>query len=738
MNALKNSSSPYLRQHATNPVDWLPWSEEAITRARNEQKPILLSVGYSTCYWCHVMEREVFENPSIATVMNRDFINIKVDREEHPDIDAIYMVARQLMKQEGGWPNNVFLTPELKPFFGGGTFGPEDAYGRPGFPRLLESLHKAWTERRDECEAYAQQVAEATDQLLSHPGKPEDAPPPAELPTALFQHLSDVFDGRAGGFYQSPKFPHETYLMFLQAYYRATGNMEALNMVSHTLARMAAGGLYDHVGAGFHRYAVDKDWMVPHFEKMLYNQALLALTYTEQFAFTNDPYLSDIARSILDVTCGPFSSPDGGFYSAIDAETDGVEGAYYAFTADEIEGALNEGELGFFTEFYTLAEIPAFPGHKHPQGQVIHARKPLMYAAAERGIPYTELAALSGVVFNKLLELRNARKAPRLDDKIIVSWNGLMIHAYARGADMFQREDYADRAEQAARFLLKQCRFEDGTLTHIHAGGKAHLPAMLEDYAYLIAGLLALARASNKKEWLTAALALEEEATRLLYDEARGCFYSSREGAITPVRIQSGDDNALPSPNAVMLQNFLSFHALTKNETYKARAQQLFDAFRGRMTDVRQLPEYATLLAGGLKLFATAEVVNMVEEKGPDVVFCNAELQPADPVPGSECTVLVTLTIQEGWEIGAHIRQIEHWLPLQVDVRGVGVESILSAEFSQPVVSRENRPVYRGSMTIKLRLRLKDQPRGPLSVHISFQPCREGLCALPVYRTLTL
>jgi uncharacterized protein len=340
-----------LRQHAHNPVFWHPWGREAIERARTENKPILLSIGYASCYWCHVMEREVFQNLSIASTMNQMMINIKVDREERPDLDEIYMVARQLMTHEGGWPNNVFLTPDLKPFYAGGTFAADESSGRPAFPRILEWVNYSWTTQEQEVRGMAQQI---TDSMKPHliftpPSEKALSTPNVHTQAAeLFSMLKQFHDGRSGGFFQAPKFPHECLLSFLLGYYENTNsseqafetNVEAIDMVTKSLQKMAAGGMYDHVGAGFHRYAIDKDWLVPHFEKMLYNQAMLARVYTDAARLTGNEYFADIAKSVLDMVRGPFTDASGAFYSSFDAEVNEIEGAYYSWKPEQLQSIL--------------------------------------------------------------------------------------------------------------------------------------------------------------------------------------------------------------------------------------------------------------------------------------------------------------------------------------------------------------------------------------------------------------
>ena len=599
-NKLLHSSSPYLRQHAHNPVFWYPWGQEALARAKAEDKPILLSIGYSTCYWCHVMEREVFENLSIASLMNRSFINIKVDREEHPQLDDIYMTARQLMTHEGGWPNNLFLTPDLKPFYAGGTYGANDAYGKPGFPRLIEWLGSTWQTKREEVERIADETKQLMQNFMVHAQSTETSsvslPQKVEL---LQQSLAKHFDAVSGGFFKAPKFPHETYLQFLLAHYEQTNNVQSLDMAAFSLGKMAAGGIYDQVGCGFHRYAVDKDWLVPHFEKMLYNQALLARCYTDAARLTGNAYFADIAKGICEFVAAPFTDGNGAFYAAIDAETDEVEGAYYAWTSEEIESLLTPDEVVFFVAHFGLADIPAFPGHKHPEGQALILRKPLFEAALEKNMPYEELAGMAGQTLNKLLAARNMRQSPERDEKIIVSWNGLMIDALAHAGGVFAMPDYIARAEKAARFILEFAIDNDGNLRRTVTAGRAEHYATLEDYAFLIKGLLTLHDATHNKAHLESALQLAEQVEARFADTTPGYFFTQATDHVL-IRAKAGDDSTLPSANAVMAHNYLTLHKLTQKANWREKAVSLIEYFL--KSDSLAWPEYCTMLSVALAL----------------------------------------------------------------------------------------------------------------------------------------
>lgn len=740
-NKLIHSSSPYLRQHAHNPVFWYPWGREAIEQARAEQKPILLSIGYSTCYWCHVMEREVFENLSIASLMNRSFINIKVDREEHPHLDEIYMVARQLMTHEGGWPNNVFLTPDLKPFYAGGTFGPDDAYGKPSFPRLLEWLTYLWTTQREETRSTAHDILNAMRPHLLF-NKQEDAnakPAPAQMYAMLRQY----YDGRAGGFFQAPKFPHESYLQFLLGLYEYGDQQDALDMATHSLGKMAAGGIYDHVGCGFHRYAVDKEWYVPHFEKMLYNQAQLARVYTDAARLTGNAYFADIARSVLDFVSGPLTSGTGVFYSGIDAETDGVEGAYYAWSAQELESMLSPEEVQFFTRFYALADIPAFPGHKHVEGQALIARKPLDVAAQEHRVPYVQLAAMTAQIMNKLLVRRNLRQPPRLDDKIIVAWNGLMIDAFAHAGKVFGHASYIERAAKAAGVLLEHAIDRDGKLRRIYAHGRAQMEATLEDHAYLIKGLLTLGRVTSDTQWMDAAVSLISRVEEGFGDKQAPGYFFTEESEFTLIRTKNGDDSAMPNANAVMLHNFIDAFEIAGEAKYLSQAKSLADYFL--QGNAKIMIEFATLSHAALRLEAIAQgkaqkipvelngsIANsqVIEEESLRVT---ARLSPGTAKPGDICDLLLDVHIKEGWRIQANIVNQPDLVPTQLDVQGDGVE-LLSV--SSPPPSQKTQPegapllVFEGFIPIVARLRLSPAQgaRPAVRAMLRFQPCFGTSC----------
>lgn len=721
---------------------WYPWGPKAIELARVQNKPILLSIGYSTCYWCHVMEREVFENVSIAQLMNQHFINIKVDREEYPELDEIYMVARQVMTHEGGWPNNVFLTPDLKPFFAGGTFPAADTQGKASFPRLLEWLNYAWQTQAGDVRRTAEEVMDAMQRFLVFaPAEKKEAKDSRALAAQLFLDMKKHHDAQSGGFFQAPKFPHEHYLKFLLSYHERTGETQALDMALLSLRKMAGGGIYDHVGCGFHRYAVDKEWYVPHFEKMLYNQAMLARLYTDAARITGNPWLTDIARSILEFVRGPLTDAGGAFYSALDAETDGVEGEYYAWAAGELQQLLTPEETAFLTTFYALADIPQFPGHKHTQGQALIARRPLDEAAAAQGMPYAQLAAMAGQLMNKLLAARNVRKAPRLDDKIIVGWNGLMIDAFAHAGKTFARPEYVETAASAAGFLLEHLIDKDGRLCRAFADGRAGIPATLEDYACLIKGLLSLHAANNAPQWLEAAVSLAAHADELFFDAAHPGYFFTELSEYLPLRIKSPDDSTLPNANAIMIENLNALHAATGDASYRERAEAMRDFFLGQERMLLEMTGMVTAAMGMEPRTAAGVPATPAKEAAKQEDISENIVSVVAALSGSELTV--TLNIKGGWHINAHRVLHSALIPTQVDVQGEGVmvEEML---YPDPV-KKADALLYEGVINITARLQLLPPQAGgdkknrtPLTVRVRFQPCRDGVCRAVTDLSLTI
>ncbi|HWE53018.1 MAG TPA: thioredoxin domain-containing protein [Bryobacteraceae bacterium] len=573
-NRLLLEKSPYLQQHAHNPVDWFPWGEEAFEKSRRENKPIFLSIGYSTCHWCHVMEHESFENEATAELMNRWFVPIKVDREERPDIDRIYMSYVQATTGGGGWPMSVWLTPDLKPFVGGTYFPPDNRYGRAGFPLVLQRVAEAWQNDRETIVESSHAVME---QLRSQAAA-SSAAGPGHVETAVFDtafnQFRRSFDSKLGGFGSAPKFPRPSVHNFLLRYWKRTANPEARDMVVETLVAMERGGIHDQLGGGFHRYSVDEYWFVPHFEKMLYDQAQLVVSYLEAFQITGEPALATAARRTLDYVMRDMTAPGGGFYSAEDADSaidhahpsQKSEGFFYIWAWDEVEALLGPEETARIAARYGMEKNGNVTNDPHGE----FTGRNILFQA-EPGTP--------GEAERILFDARAKRPRPHLDDKILTSWNGLMISAFAKGAAILHESKYVDAARAAADFLLATMLQQDGSLLRRFRDGDAAIPGMLEDYAFLVQGLLDLYESTFAFRYLAAAIAIAGKQSELLEDPAGGFFTSSHADASSLIRMKDDYDGAEPSGNAVALMNLLRLHRITGREDFEASARRLIAVF---------------------------------------------------------------------------------------------------------------------------------------------------------------
>ena len=585
-NRLAGETSPYLLQHAHNPVDWYPWGPGALARARAEDKPIFLSIGYSACHWCHVMEHESFEDPEIATLMNKYFVNIKVDREERPDLDQIYMAAVQAFNNgQGGWPMSVFLTPDLKPFYGGTYYPPTDSRGMPGFPRVLRELHRGWVERRGDVD----QIAGRMTEHLRETGEalPSDGPLNTALLDQATRALGRAFDPTHGGFGPAPKFPHPMDLKVLLRQHARTGDAHALHMVRHTLDKMARGGIYDHLGGGFARYSTDARWLFPHFEKMLYDNALLASVYLEAYQATRDPAFARVARETMDYVLGRMTDPEGGFYSTEDADSEGVEGKYYVWTLAEITEVLGPDRARTFAYVHDVTETGNWE-HKN----ILNLPKTLAQASKLLGRPEDELRAELDEDRARLLAVRDRRVPPGKDTKVLTSWNGLMIAALAEGGRVLKDARYLEAARRAAAFVLDRMRAGDGRLLHTYKDGQAKLNAYLDDYADLIDGLTRLYETTGEPRWMTSALELAGVMIAEFEDaEHGGFFYTGESHEALIARQRDFLDNATPSGNAMAATALLRLGALTGRD-------DLAEAGRKTLEAVQVVMERAPMAAG--------------------------------------------------------------------------------------------------------------------------------------------
>ena len=563
-NRLINETSPYLLQHAENPVDWYPWGEEALGRARADDRPILLSIGYSACHWCHVMERESFENEDIAVLMNDNFVNIKVDREERPDLDAVYMEAVQMMTGSGGWPMTVFLTPEGRPYYGGTYFPPEDRGGMPGFPRLLAAASQAYHTNKGEIERVTRQLAEQMGRTGQMPRG--FTPLTTEVMHNAYSQLATQFDHLNGGFGSAPKFPQPMTPEFLLRYHRHGFNARALEMVELTLQKMAYGGMYDQVGGGFHRYSTDAYWLVPHFEKMLYDNALLARLYLHAWQVTGNPLYRRITEETLDYVLREMTDPAGGFYSAQDADSEGVEGKFFVWTPDELRSLLGE-DADLVMGYYGVTERGNFEG-----ANILNVPRPPEEYASQRGVSEDDLSAAVQRARAVLLDVREQRIHPLLDDKVLTSWNGLMLRSFAESGAALGRPDYLDAASRNADFLLATMRGPDGRLLRTWRNGEAKLNGYLEDYACLADGLLSLHEATLEPRWLQEAVSLADEMNALFWDDPVGGFYDTGSDHETLViRPRDVFDNAQPCGGSVAADVLLRLGVITGNDDYSSK-----------------------------------------------------------------------------------------------------------------------------------------------------------------------
>jgi len=616
-NRLAGESSPYLLQHQFNPVDWYPWGEEALERARREDKPILLSIGYSACHWCHVMERESFENAAIAALMNDRFVNIKVDREERPDLDTIYMNAVQMLTGSGGWPLTVFLTPSGEPFFGGTYFPPEDRYGRPGFPRVLEGISRAYRESRDDVERSTQQLRDGLAKLSSFVEKPDALQPEtvARAAERLLQHC----DPEHGGIGDAPKFPNAPVLALFLREWQATKRPELLTAVTQALDGMARGGIYDHLAGGFHRYSVDAQWLVPHFEKMLYDNAQLVPLYLDAFVATGDPRYREVAVETLEYLLREMTHPEGGFYSTQDADTDGEEGLTYLWRYEEIGRLLDEDEAAIFRRYYQVDEV----GNFAEPGQTV--RRSILNVKLTRDelarLFRRERADVDAVLQRarrKLLAARALRPQPGLDDKILTSWNALAIRAFVRGATVLDEERYLAAATRAAAFLDHRLTTADGRLLRTWKDGRARYPAYLDDHAFVAAARLDLFEATGDVAHLDVARRLGKILLDDFADpEHGGFFFTARDHESLVDRPKAIFDGSLPSGNAVAIESLLRLASLTGDEASRAAAERALRLFGAQMEK---------------QPFGTAYLVGVLDDylRGPLEVVIAGERDAAD------------------------------------------------------------------------------------------------------------
>ena len=566
-NRLEHEVSPYLQQHAHNPVDWFPWGEEAIERARAEDRPILLSVGYSACHWCHVMERESFDDAATAELMNELFVSVKVDREERPDLDQIYQLTVQLMGRSGGWPLTVFLTPSLQPFFAGTYFPPVERYGMPSFQTVLRAVHDAYSNKRDDVEKSASEITRAIGQVTTMQGEASD--PPADFLERVTEKLSERFDDTHGGFGSRPKFPNTMALETMLRAHRRHGDAQALERVVKALDAMRAGGIWDQVGGGFHRYSTDERWLVPHFEKMLYDNALLARLYTDAWRVTGEARFADTTRELFRYVIREMRSKEGGFYSSQDADSEGEEGKFFVWTPEQLEALLDEDEARAAKLVWGV--VPG--GNFEDTGAtVLHESRWPGAVAKQMERSEEEVRELLARARTKLFAAREERVHPFRDEKVIATWNGLMIGALAQAGGAFGDRELVAHAREGLAFV-RSALWKDGRLLRIYKDGRARVAGFLEDYADLAGAALDVYEAADDRSALGFARELVDTALERFWDEESGGFFFSEGGADLIVRAKDAIDNAVPSGTSSMCHALLRLHALVGEERYLERAE---------------------------------------------------------------------------------------------------------------------------------------------------------------------
>ena len=732
-NRLAQETSPYLLQHAHNPVNWYPWGEGAFAAARELDKPIFLSIGYSTCYWCHVMERESFEDEATAALMNEHFVCIKVDREERPDVDAIYMTATQLVTGHGGWPMSVFLDPAtLKPFLAGTYFPPEPRHGIASFKQVLEAVARAWREQRATVTEQAEAVAYAVTQQLASEVKPQLLQR-THVQTAVRQ-LMQSYDRQHGGFGGAPKFPQPVFLELLMG--SAWNDEAARNAVIHTLERMATGGMYDQLGGGFHRYSTDREWIVPHFEKMLYDNGQLLSVYAEAYERTRNPLIEKVARETAEYVLREMqSSPaeSGGFYSAQDAEVDAREGLSYLWTADEVKQALIEAglehDLEFALETFGLSRGANFTDPHFPED----GPKNVLVLTDVR-------AAMNSEQFKRvqqaMLKFRGKRKQPHLDDKILAGWNGLMIAGLADAGRVLGEQRWKDAAAQAAMFVLGRMQHAELGLLRVARGDRAKVAAFFEDYAFMIRGLLALRKATGDDDWSMRAESLLAEANRRFWDIKHGGYFETL--ANQPdlfVRTKSFYDGAVPSGNSVMALNLLAMYTRTGKHEYLGRAGEILRAASQQMSVG---PSSCSLSVLALdRLLANSgdratNAGNAAEDAAEQYRVVVAEIENFSR-DGASVNFDVKLRIRPGYHINAHNPGDQRLIGLAieaVDASGGAVEARIDYPEGEPLDEESELgaaiKIHHGDVAIPVSV-----PSSAATIRVRFQPCSDVACLAP-------
>ena len=777
-NRLAKETSPYLLLHAHNPVDWHPWGPEAFETARKENKLIFLSIGYSSCYWCHVMERLVFSNEKIAKYMNEHFVNIKVDREERPDVDDIYMTALSVYfqmagsRQGGGWPLSMFLTPSGKPIAGGTYFPPTGEGGRPGFDTVSASIADAWKNDRASLERFAESVTKNVQQVMKPRVPLATIPLKEELVTATSAALKQSYDPTYGGVDfnpaapQRPKFPVPAKLALLEYQASAHKDEEAAKILDHTLTAIAAGGIKDHLAGGFHRYSTERTWLIPHFEKMLYDNAQLLDVYAAAFARSEDPVFREIVEEIVTYALRDMTDSRGGFYSAQDAETDAIEGKYYVWSKTEVEHVLGTQDFDVFASVYGMQLDQRFE-----HGFILHLPSSIVEAAGRLKMSPEELSTTLAPMRQRLLAVRGKRPAPLRDDKVLTSWNGLMIRGLANSGRILKRNDYVAAAEKAARFIFENMRDSQGRLHRTYRTKTAKLNAYLDDYAFFTEGVLALYLATGKQEWLDAARKLTDEQIELFWDKTdKGFFFTSHHHEELLARTKNAYDAVLPSGNSVSVRNLIRLAVLTKDEKYRKYAQDILDLFagplqatpRGMTNMALALAEYLdepnfqpAIQPTSLRFVLPSASVALAQQASAKTAVGAAKSEPPKKKPsrvkgqvflsvdrlpaGKRCELVMLVDIEPGWHINTNPAKPKYLVPTRIEVKskqGVKLVNVRYPVGKQTLVPGAAEPTahYEKRVAIRGTLEIPDSAAGStdeLTVLLHYQACNENLCLRP-------
>jgi uncharacterized protein len=774
-NRLAKETSPYLLLHAHNPVDWYAWGPEVFAKAKKENKIIFLSIGYSSCYWCHVMERLVFSNPEIAKYMNKHFVNVKVDREERPDVDDIYMTSLHVYLRlsqspgNGGWPLSMFLTPAGKPIVGGTYFPPEDTEHRLGFSTVMKRLTDLWTNKQADLEKGADVITEIVQKEMRPVGlvlkRPEIN---RDLVNSVITSVIQSHDSDFGGVGfrlerpDSPKFPVPTKLSLLQ-YAIKKKNGEAAKVLYHTLDAMAAGGIRDHVGGGFHRYSTDRKWMIPHFEKMLYDNAQLADVYTEAYRATNKIDYKEVAEELFGFILAEMTDESGGFHSALDAETDEIEGKYYVWSKEEIKKTLGD-DFGLFSRTYGMDTETPFE-----HGYIIHLPNTIEKVAINEKIAPAELRKKLTYLRGVVLKLRQKREMPMKDDKVLTSWNGLMIRAFANAGIVFNRQQYLDAAERAATLLLTKVRDKEGRLFRTFRKDRAKLNAYLDDYAFLVEGLLTLHKATRQEKWLNAAQRLTDDQIKYYWDKANGAFYfTPHHHEELLARTMNAYDSVLPSGNSVTVRNLLRLASITGDQKYREHAKSVIELFSPYLV---QSPSSMTNMAVAMGEFLDNDDYRSVLNRKPAVAPPFSPIpttnppKPNNPKPnnkplipkpaervtaqaflstdrlpvGGKSRIAIVLKISPGWHINQNPASPDFLIPTSVKIKsklGTKLGQLKFPKGKDLRVEGEDEAflVYEGTITIFGELEAQAAAAGQteeLALDIKYQACNDTGCERP-------